>query len=277
MTTKRFRILVPAMVLIGLGCQSPYEEPSNPFSDFYKGQANLRLLADYDKKQSLIQVYSSNNFSRDVEVFIRKGYRVGGQSSFEGLSGQQNIELNMKNQAADIGASVILVSSQYARTISGAMPVPVMSSATAYSSGSAYAYGSNGYGSAYGNGSTTVLGSSTVMVPYSVQRSNFSAVYLYKATPPIFGIIPQELDDLTRRRIQSNLGVIVKLVIDNSNAFYADILPGDVLLSINGESVATPQVFFDLISKFAGQKIVIIIERNGKRIEKTFQLGSRLQ
>jgi len=63
------------------------------------------------------------------------------------------------------------------------------------------------------------------MISYAVQRSDFGAVFFVK-TRQRAGMIVIPIDDATRKRIGTNSGVLVRIVVDGSPAFIADIFPG---------------------------------------------------
>ena len=86
-------------------------------------------------------------------------------------------ESQLRAQAERVGAQVVLVSSQYTHTVTGAIPLTVPTTSTTTSSGSATAYGAGGSVTATGTGTSTTTGSQTVLMPYSVQRADFGAVY----------------------------------------------------------------------------------------------------
>src|SRR6202043_3245767 len=113
--------------------------------------------------------------------------------------------------------------------ITGAVPLMLPQTSTSYTSGSATAYGAGEPVTAYGNATTTTYGTQTTMMPYSVARSDFGAVYFVK-TRQRAGIITLPLDDAAHKRLGTNSGILVRLVVDGTPAFNADVFPGDVLL-----------------------------------------------
>jgi C-terminal processing protease CtpA/Prc len=63
------------------------------------------------------------------------------------------------------------------------------------------------------------------------------------------------------------------LVVDESPAFNADILVGDVILSIDGVAIGGMQSFSDTLRPRGGKLVSIAILRRGQRIEKEVQLN----
>ncbi|HEY5039920.1 MAG TPA: PDZ domain-containing protein [bacterium] len=54
-------------------------------------------------------------------------------------------------------------------------------------------------------------------------------------------------------------GLLVKIVITNSPAYYVGIHEGDLLTSLAGEQLATADQFFDVVSRNAGQKVALVL------------------
>ena len=245
----------------------------NLVTKYYQGTPDARKLPHYDTTQSGVQIYSSIDVTKDIEALVRKSYVPIGGFSFFGPSNQIS-EVQLREQAMLIGAHVVLFSTKYKDTISGAMPLVLPNTTTTYSSGKATAYGNGGVVNVYGSGTTTTYGTQTMVMPYSINRSDYQAVFLAKKFSR-FGANVIPLDTQTRQRLQSNAGVIIHLTIEGSPAYSADILDGDVLLSIENESIQGPEHFIQVLDKCAdGQTLAIKINRNGKVIQKNVTLRS---
>lgn len=64
-------------------------------------------------------------------------------------------------------------------------------------------------------------------------------------------------------------------VVKNSPAFRADILKGDILRKIGDVELYGSASFREIVAKFAGQKIIVEILRDGKEFQKEIQLDQR--
>lgn len=243
---------------------------ANPYAQYYQGLQDARTMPSYEQAQGDIQIYGTDNFDRDVPLLIRRGYQPIGRASFNAASNKVT-EAQLREQAQKIGAHVVLTSSRYTHTLSGAVPMTIPQTTTSYSSGTATAYGRGGVVNAYGSGTTTTYGSQTMMMPYSVARSDFAAVFFAK-TRSRFGIQPVPVDDETRKRLQTNAGVKVSVVIEGTPAFQADVLPGDIILAVGGESVQSPEHFIRLLDKYEGRAVAFKIDREGKTLEKQIEI-----
>lgn len=109
----------------------------------------------------------------------------------------------------------------------------------------------------------------------TVVRFQYVAGFFRKIRPPIFGIIGIPLPSEIRQQLERNTGVFVWVVANDSPAFNANILEGDVILKMNGEDVMSVA---DLTKKnvmFAGQKIDVEIWRNGQFKTISVQLNDQ--
>ncbi|MEK6806126.1 MAG: PDZ domain-containing protein [Pseudomonadota bacterium] len=243
---------------------------TNPYAKFYQGATDVQVQPYYDPLQAALEIYSTDDFERDTKALLRRGYSPIGESSFQAGSNSVS-ESDLREQAAKIGAHVVLVASKYSHTVSGAVPLNIPKTTTSYSSGSATAYGSGGTVNAYGNSTTTTYGSQTVMMPYAVNRSDFGARYFVK-TKSRLGVTPQPVTDELRRKIKTNAGVSVYVVTEGTSAFAADVLPDDIILSIGDDAIQSVEHFYRLLDKYQGQKPSFKIVREGKTLKKQIEI-----
>jgi hypothetical protein len=96
----------------------------------------------------------------------------------------------------------------------------------------------------------------------AVDQYKYDAGFFRKTKPPVLGLIGIPLPSGIRQQLERNTGVLVWIVKNDSPAFNANILEGDVILKMNDENVMSVA---DLIKKdmtFAGQKVDLEIWRN---------------
>ena len=105
-------------------------------------------------------------------------------------------------------------------------------------------------------------GSTTYQVPYSVNRSDYLATYWIKRKPPILGILVTDLPDAVRQKLQTNRGVLVLTVMKGSPAFFADVLKGDVLISIDNDDTPDARSFQTTLAKAARKSVTLKIVRD---------------
>lgn len=258
-STLRLAALV-CMTLAVCGCAS------NPYATFYRGTPDGRTVPNYVPSTGPLEVYSTNDFARDVDALKKRGYAPIGSSAFNGASNRVS-ERQFREQAEKVGAAAVLVSSQYTNTVSGAMPLMLPNNSTSVTTGNATAFGSGGTATAFGSSTTTTYGTQTVMMPYTIERADFSAVYFVKVHPH-FGVFYGVIDSATRTRLQTNAGALVGVVVDSTPASRADILPGDIILTIDGERVDGPEALNVQIRERAGHEVILGIDRNGTHLDK---------
>lgn len=246
---------------------------ANPYSQFYRPTLDAKTMPSYIPASGPLKIYTTNDFPKDVDALMRKGYIPVGNASFNAASNKVT-ESQLRDQAAKVSAQVVLISSHYTHTVTGAMPLVLPNNTTSYSSGTATAYGpGGGMVNAYGNSTTTTYGTQTMIVPYSVSRSDFGAVFFVK-TRTRAGIITVPLDDVTHKRLGTNSGVLARVIVDGSPAFNADIFPGDIVLAVGSEKVQSPEQYTQLLNQYEGQSVTFHLDRDGQAVEKTFRIAS---
>lgn len=257
-----FRSLVLTLALgVGVtGCAA------NSYTQFYRGAPDGRTVLNYVASTEPLQVYSSDNFERDIKSLMRRGYVQIGASSFNSAANSVT-ERQLREQAEKVNAAVVLVASRNTGTVSGVVPLTLPNNSTTYTNGNATVYGSGGTANVYGSATTTTYGTNTVMMPYTIQRADFDAAYFVKRKHHL-GVGYGLIDSATRTRLQSNAGALIDVLVDGSPAARADILPGDIVLTIDGERVDGPESLNAFVKNKLGQEIVLGIDRNGTSIEK---------
>jgi membrane-associated protease RseP (regulator of RpoE activity) len=229
-------------------------------------------------------IYTTNDMDRDGQNLLRRGYLLLGVSGFQG--GGAVTDAMLMEQAEEVGADVVLYASKHLGSVQTAVPYmqyhPGQTSTTnssgsvnanAYNSGGGSAYGNANY---YGTSTTTSPGTfSTTMVPVTVERYEHTATFWRKARPRALGVNVDNLPNELRIKLQRNTGVFVLLVIDDSPAYKANILAGDILLSMDGVSIDSVADFSPKVDQFAGKRCEIRLLRDGKELVVPVQLSER--
>lgn len=259
------QLLAVSLVALLAGCV-------NPYTQFYTGQQDARKMPSYQPIAQELQIYSTSDFNKDVMAMQARGYVPIGQSFFIAPSNRVS-DAQLRQQAETVGAHAVLVSSSYADTVTGAVPINIPQTSRSFTSGQATAYGAGGVVNAYGTSNTTTYGSQTVMMPYSVGRANYGAVFMAKVKS-LLGIFVIPLDTETHRKRGSNLGIRANVVIEGSPAYLADVFPGDILLKLGDDDIQSPEQYPSLLEKYAGKTVKLKLERDDKKIEKEVTLNS---
>jgi len=201
-----------------------------------------------------------------ASAYARQGYVLIGFSEF--TSGRPESDQDAISVGVQIGADlVVILSPEYKGTVTANVPISMPTTTTSQTNGTATAYGPNGPVTAFGNSTMTTYGSSTTYMPMTVQRSAYAAGYFIKKHY-IFGAMFRDLNDNERQQYQTNRGAYVSTVINDSPAYNADILPGDVILRINGQTINGQAGLTESIKAVRGQTVEVIVVRQGQTLAK---------
>jgi len=248
------------LVSVLQGCANPYAKFYSPY-----GAANQNIVKASGPPRL---VRGSANREEDKQRLLEEGYRPIGYSSF---NAEDVNESDAISQAKEVGANIVLVYSKYSHTESGEMPLTMPSTQTSTTNIS----GTVGTTPVYGTGTTTTYGSTTTYIPYSVRRNDYLATYWVKAPTPVLGVYVREPTADERKQIGSNTGLIVVAVIKNTPAFSADLFKGDVLKRIGDTQPTDLDAFSAALLRYAGQKVNVVLLRDGKEITKVIQLNNK--
>ena len=263
-------ILAASLLAVLAGCVSGYKQ-------FYQPAQGATLEAVAARRAGpppsvpIVERSQPGNGQAILDAYAKRGYVMIGNSAFN--SGMSESEDSAVRQGKEVGADLVLIlNPRYTGSVTSSIPITTPTTTTSYSSGSATAYGAGGPVTAYGTGTTTAYGTTTNYVPLTVHRSDYGAVFFVKQRFSL-GIFTRDLNDTERQELQSNKGASVRLVVDGTPAFEADILVGDVITAIDGKPVTSAKDIHGLLSERAGKLIVVSIARRGKQIEKPVQLN----
>lgn len=248
------RIIILSLAFILSGCASGYQK-------FYKPYADAKTLPDVQtlSPNDTPKIFASDDLARDVRIARSKGYIVVGESSF---NGERESERGMVQQAQQNGAVMVLFSSKFAGTRTITTPLFLPNNKTTYSSGTVNGTG----GSANYSGTSTTYGTTVVPLTTEQQRYNQAAVYFVKSTrKPRVGLVALDLTPELRKNLERNTGVIVDIVREESPAFIANVLPGDVIIEINGATVINSKHAYELLQAASPPqgRFTLKIIRNG--------------
>lgn len=210
-------------------------------------------------------VMEGTNPEADAINMQENGFALIGFTSFNGPLIDKN---KFIQQAKDINAAIIYCYVNYTNTSSGSIPWTVQNpnqTATAYHSGNVTGYG----GSASYTGTSTYSlpgGTTSYNIPYSVHRYDQMAAYWVKIRKqPLLGVIIRDLNSDEKTTSQRNRGVFVNAVRKESPAYKADILRGDIVLSVNNKEIDGKNDFGEMLKMHSGKEIELNIIRSGEK------------
>lgn len=257
-------VIVLSSSLLLAGCVNNFEES-------YQGQANARLLPNYVPSTEEIKIISTTDLSKDEKILMKRGYVMIGKSSFQANTGTVR-EDALLDHAKKVGAQVVLIKSVVTGTVNKVMALSTPTSSTSYTSANAHAYGSGGYANAYGNSTTTTYGSETSYIPYTISRSSVGAEFfaLFKTQ---LGVFPTDLTDEEKKAIGQNGGIKVFEIVDNSPAYFSNILPDDLIVSVNGKQVGNREDFLEKVSNLPVGMNKFELIRNNQHVFKQVDIS----
>ena len=190
-----------------------------------------------------------------LDAYAKRGYIMIGSSMFK--TGHPESEDSAVRQAQDVGADLVLIlNPRYAGTVTYDIPITILTRAPNNPA----------------RLSSQALDDITSYAPATIALSDYGAVYFVKQRFRL-GALSRDLNDAERQELQTNQGAVVRLVVDESPAFNADLQIGDVVIAVDGVAIANAQAFNELFRERAGKQVAISIVRRGQRLEKTVQLN----
>lgn len=257
--------------LILVSCASGYSQFYTPATGATP-EAIASIRAAPPPATPLLERSAPGNPEAILASYAKRGYVMIGHSMFN--SGRKESEASALKQGVTVGADLVLVlNPQYTGSVTSSIPLTTPTTTTSYTTGSATAYGPGGTVNAYGNATTTTYGSKTTYIPMTVHRSDYGAVYFVKQRFSL-GAFVRDLNDTERQELQTNQGVVVLTIVDDTPAFTADILPGDIITAIDGVRVPNQEAFGKITDEHRGKRVTVSIVRNGQPLEKTVQLNN---
>lgn len=259
------------LALVLSSCASGYKTFYKPVSGATPEVIAARRVGPPPSTPIIERAQPPENPQALLDAYTKRGYATIGNSIFN--SGKSESEDSAVHQAQEVGADLVLIlNPRYTGSVTTNMPITTPTSTTSYSTGTATAYGTGGSATVYGSGSTTTYGTTTNYVPITVHRSDFGAIYFVKNKVNL-GVFPRDLSDSERQELQSNKGIVVRVIVDGSPAFNADILVGDIITTIDGVVISNVQSFSEQLRERKGKLIKLSILRRGQHIEKAIQLN----
>jgi serine protease Do len=268
-------LLVLCLVVLA-GCQ-------NGFSSFYHPNFDPKKLPPglatsdlkYLDQNETPQVFTSDDISRDVKIARSKYWLPIGYSSFNGAMGTQD---QLVSEAKELGAAMVLVTSKFTENRTITTPLFIPNNQTTYYNGTTNGqiYGNNGNSANYNSnttGTATTYGTTVVPLTSVQARYDQAAVYFVRYTKKFkFGIATVPLTPELRAQYERNTGALVEIVFENTPAFNANILPGDIITELDGKAVENSMEFNKVFLEVhpANGLLPVKILRNG--IEKTINV-----
>lgn len=196
---------------------------------------------DYIRSDEETQrIASSGDLDTDIGTLYRQGFIPIGYTAFESGNDQTR---DGERLGEKLGASHMVVGVNLESSRSSTIPLTLPNTTTSRTNGNASVFGSGGSATGTFNSTTTTTGNQTTYIP--ITRNRFSKFALYFAPEPKFGagIYSRQITSEEMQELGTRFAIAVRFVRDYSPAYYADILPGDIILKINGKP-ADPNIWW---------------------------------
>ena len=225
---NQLKIYLTVILITLTGCIS------NKYSSNYSN-ANLHPVDKFILHEtSEPKIIYSSDFISSLDEAFEAGYGLLGESAFaqrEGNLRSDSARQQIIEQANKIGASLVICREKYLDTLHGNITTSSPVQNTSYHSGN---IGGTNY-----SGTSTSYGTKTTSIPYSVNYSNYQTLFLARLVKgfPSMGLFFRSLTREDKIKYGRNQGVVVTIVVQDSPAWNADILPEDVLVAFDGNNV----------------------------------------
>jgi hypothetical protein len=251
-----------------LGCVNPYKTNFNATLDRQPKWIASRLAPSTDKPR----LVESDNIQKDNWALFERGYIMIGYSKFDG---PETDTYSVLSEARAVGADVVLLQKKFTKSLTETVAVTQWGpSQTVDTMERTNVEGPRGSRTISTESQTTVSQSpETVYVPKQVDYYEHSATYWRKLTSPVFGVAVQDLNDVQKRQLETNQGLAVRAVVTDSPAYKADLLKGDILLTMNGQPMPSAEKFYEDIAQLAGKKVDFTMLRGDKRLQRSVTLN----
>jgi serine protease Do len=257
-------LFLSAIALFLSGCVNPYIRNYQPAQvrDIRSEGTEVLLHAGEP------HLVSSTDLKADALKMREKGYVLLGRSKFQASPVDENLALA---QAKKIGAEVVMVGHKFVTTKSQTVPMSTWNPGQEVQQTERVIIqdGQKRPKVIERTVTTSTQGEyHTAYVEQNVDYFDYSASYWAKTKAPTFGVNVKPLDDALKSELGSNKGVLVRVVIKDSPAYDADILRGDVLLSLAKVEIRDPDHFFSLVERNRGKTVSVLLYRNGQNLSK---------
>jgi hypothetical protein len=209
-----------------------------------------------------VEIVTSNDIEADAIRMMENGYLLLGRSKFRGTELDADAA---RDAAKSLGASVVFVKSEYAKTVREAVPIERWTTARAPA----------GNRDALGGGDPMHGEYKVRFVQRKVDYFDLSATFWAKSKPPIFGVIVENSGGVTTQSSGAR-GVVVRAVIAGSPAARAGLQREDVIVRFAGGEITTADGFFDSVIANKGRTVEVEIVRvsQGKDFKIELQLAN---
>lgn len=177
-------------------------------------------------------VSSSGNPDTDVEGMWRKGFAVIGVSAFNSPNSKTGDAIKFGKK---LKARYVMLGTKLTSSSTTAMPFTMPTTNTTVTNGTASVNSGGRFATGTYSGTSTTYGSQTSYIPITVNRFDKLAVYFGEVPKTGIGVMTRDLTPEEVAALETRRAIAIRFVRDNSPAYLADILPGDIITQLDGQ------------------------------------------
>ncbi len=227
-------------------------EQTNPFKRFFKPQPGLEKaeVEPFDGQAELLTASLAETPKAFLKI-ARGNFKLAGSSCFTQYDAKGGVDpsfaLRIPDGISNISLVLVVSGITDSRTETKIVSRPTMSMNTATLTGvGSWPVQADGF----------TFGQQNVPVQETVINKDYCAYYFFKGLRPVFGVFPRELNDKEVAATQSHKGVAVWAIINDSPAYHADLMEGDIITHFMGKAI-TPANFSEMLHKLAGKVVQV--------------------
>lgn len=201
----------------------------NPYIQFYESASTIP--SGYLSPSDNVEVIKTDKVTESYFQLLSKGYELIGTSSFNGADRSDQLAIDY---AKSLGAEILLLGEAYTDSQIYSYSLPI-----------------NAYAS--------------IPMTNQVRRfDQYAGYFVTRVTKLKTGIYFDNLSTEEKQNYQTNTGVKILAVIDDSPAFKANIIPGDIVTKINDSALYNVESTMEIMGNLKDEdELIFTIIRKG--------------
>jgi len=230
---------------------------ANPWQKFYNS-SRLDAAAPMPSDQPPQALALDQDVHSEILSMYRKGNGLIGYSAMNGPLPKVKDALQFGQQ---LHAKYVVIGTQQAESRQIIVPFTTPTTRTAETTGSVTAFGGRGIAQGNYSATTTTYGSQTTYIPFIKKRFDTIALYFGPLAQKGIGIFCRAPSADEIAKFEARHALVIEAVRDGSPADAANILEGDVFLTLNGAG-ASLEVLDQALQ--SGGPVLVHLIRNGQ-------------
>lgn len=247
---KHAYLLSGFLLLITLMVFQHARAEDNPFATNYYPQNNAGLVSMQAQVEP--QMFRGTKQVDDNTSMLENGFDLMGSSSFD--TGETSPDLALTH-AKTIKADQVLLYAKQMTSESNASKMQKMREMAKENGGKV----------------------SEKVLANSGKRFKYTATYWAKLPPPLLGVHIVKLNAVNNGEATPEKGLKLIAVIKDSPAAKAELMRGDVLMTIGEMKLDKPDDLFEAVAQYQGQTVAVTYEREQVPMTANVALNSRKQ